>query len=74
MRMFDMASDSKRFISKEKVKELKNANTMVLPLYEGKFVWHFDRFGSYHNVGKEKGRGGRGLPLSKLKSLWKQSL
>jgi hypothetical protein len=67
MRMFDMASDSKRFISKEKVKELKNANTMVLPLYEGKFVWHFDhRFGSYHNVGKEKGRGGRGLPLTKL--------
>jgi hypothetical protein len=34
-----------------------------LPLYEAKFVWHYDhRFGSYHNLGKAKGRGGRGLP------------
>jgi hypothetical protein len=34
-----------------------------LPLYEAKFVWHFDhRFSSYHNYGKVKGRGGRGLP------------
>jgi hypothetical protein len=33
------------------------------PLYEGKFISQFDhRFSSYHNLGKEKGRGGRGLP------------
>lgn len=64
MRMFDMASDSGRFIEKEKAKTLSQA---VLPLYEGKFVWHYDhRFGSYHNLGKEKGRGGRGLPLTKI--------
>lgn len=36
---------------------------VFLPLYEGKFIWHFDhRFSSYHNLGKVKGRGGRGLP------------
>jgi hypothetical protein len=34
-----------------------------IPLYEGKFIWHFDhRFSSFHNLGKVKGRGGRGLP------------
>jgi hypothetical protein len=38
-----------------------------LPLYEGKFIWLYDhRFGSYHNLGKEKGRGGRGLPITKV--------
>lgn len=55
LRMFDMASDSNLFE--------ETPSGEVLPLYEGKFVWHFDhRFSSYHNLGKVKGRGGRGLP------------
>lgn len=58
-RMFDMANDSDKFISE---KEL-DCNEDVVPLYEGKFIWHYDhRFSSYHNLGIVKGRGGRGLP------------
>lgn len=55
LRMFDMASDSGVF--------LDGPTDECLPLYEGKFIWHFDyRFSSYHNLGVVKGRGGRGLP------------
>ena len=73
MRMFHMTNDSHLFRTASdliKIGGRLRGNTFVVPegptwkpLYEGKFVWHFDhRFGSYHNVGKVKGRGGRGLP------------
>ena len=73
MRMFDMANDSDLFVNDSALldtTELVNgvrrdpkSNQLFLPLYEGKFMWHFDhRFSSYHNLGKIKGRGGRGLP------------
>jgi len=72
MRMFDMANDSDLFVDDSvlsSVSELKKGaridadNRRYFPLYEGKFIWHFDhRFSSYHNLGKIKGRGGRGLP------------
>lgn len=53
--MFHMANDSELF-SNDPAKDF-------VPLYEAKFIWHFDhRFSSYHNLGIEKGRGGRGLP------------
>ena len=30
-----------------------------VPLYEGKFVWHFDhRFSSYHNLGRRRVEAG----------------
>lgn len=59
-RMFDMANDSDKFLSDSDVRDLVAETT---PLYEGKFIWHYDhRFSSYHNLGKLKGRGGRGLP------------
>ncbi|RYM08566.1 Eco57I restriction-modification methylase domain-containing protein [Sphingobium cupriresistens] len=52
---FHMAGDSDLFFEKEEAD--------CVPLYEGKFIWHFDhRFSSYHNLGIAKGRGGRGLP------------
>ncbi|PPD46943.1 MAG: restriction endonuclease [Methylobacter sp.] len=76
MTMFHMANDSGLFHDKKWVTQ--NASPVefsrwktsdgktLLPLYEGKFVWLYDhRFGSYHNLGKEKGRGGRGLPITK---------
>jgi len=75
MRMFDMANDSGLFRNASQLASAQfqrssnwwfrpgRENTRYLPLYEGKFIWHFDhRFSSYHNVGKAKGRGGRGLP------------
>jgi len=59
-RMFDMANDSDKFLDDKAASE---AGIDLVPLYEGKFIWHFDhRFSSYHNLGKLKGRGGRGLP------------
>jgi hypothetical protein len=74
MRMFDMANDSGLFLTAAQIesKGYQRSNNLwqdgkgaiaYLPLYEGKFIWHFDhRFSSYHNLGKAKGRGGRGLP------------
>jgi hypothetical protein len=73
LRMFDMANDSGLFREARRLEErggeLQNmiwhmpGGERYLPLYEGKFVWHYDhRFGSYHKHGKAKGRGGRGLP------------
>ncbi|MCV2890655.1 Eco57I restriction-modification methylase domain-containing protein [Ruegeria aquimaris] len=71
--LFNMTSDSGLFIEdteldgvstrKNGVRKYTGADEVLFPLYEGKFIWHFDhRFSSYHNVGKIKGRGGRGLP------------
>ena len=40
-----------------------SSHQTYVPLYEGKFISHFDhRSSSFHNLGKVKGRGGRGLP------------
>lgn len=78
MSMFHMSSDSHLFRT---AKELGDADLLrdgedwideaaherYVRLYEGKFIWHYDqRFSSYHNVGKVKGRGGRGLPPTSL--------
>ena len=53
--MFMMNSDSRNF-STEPFDD-------SLPLYEGKFFWHYDhRFSSWDLKGKIKGKGGRGLP------------
>jgi hypothetical protein len=78
MRMFDMANDSNLFKTFDQLEKTRakfhgvnwvdTSGEIFVPLYEGKFIWHFDhRFGSYDQVGKEKGRGGRGLPLTSLK-------
>lgn len=59
LRAFDMSQDSSLFVEHA----LATESDSYLSLYEGKFIWHFDhRFSSYHNLGKVKGRGGRGLP------------
>ncbi|MEU5929718.1 DNA methyltransferase [Streptomyces antimycoticus] len=60
MRMFDMASDSKRFLTDESLiadgwermgTTFVNENERALPLYEGKFVHHYDaRFATYENA------------------------
>jgi hypothetical protein len=74
---FNLTADSALFSSKEDL-EAKGAQPVggdfligsdnFLQVYEGKFIWHFDhRSSSYHNLGIEKGRGGRGLPLISLK-------
>ena len=48
---------------------LKLKSRRYVPLYEGKFIWHFDhRFGSYDLVGSAKGKGGRGLPFQTTKN------
>jgi hypothetical protein len=71
--LFNMTSSSHLFKEKKELEEigLKIGDRQVfisgednyISLYEGKFLSHFDhRFSSYHNLGKEKGRGGRGLP------------
>jgi hypothetical protein len=72
--LFNMTSDSGLFRTAAQLRSMRcirdgnvwrTSNTLetYLPLYEGKFIWHFDhRFSSYHNLGKMKGRGGRGLP------------
>ncbi|MDP2739271.1 MAG: N-6 DNA methylase [Pseudorhodobacter sp.] len=71
--LFNMATDSSSFLEKDSFdrKGLTPIEAMTfvldeqtyLPVYEGKFISHFDhRFSSYHNLGIEKGRGGRGLP------------
>jgi len=53
--LFNITSDSKMFIS--------TPSPNYLPLYESKFIWHFDyRFGSHDLKDKMKGKGGRGLP------------
>jgi hypothetical protein len=74
MRMYDMANDSGLFRSAKELLDQKcqrhvniwtsdNGSETYVPLYEGKFIWFYDhRFSSYHNLGKVKGRGGRGLP------------
>jgi hypothetical protein len=74
MAMHHMANDSDLFRSETQLLEAncirsahrwtaENGSENYVPLYEGKFIWHFDhRFSSYHNLGKVKGRGGRGLP------------
>jgi hypothetical protein len=73
-RMFDMATDSALFRTPQDLTDAHyrrdsmgafvDANAVrFMPLYEGKFIWEYDhRFSSYHNLGKVKGRGGRGLP------------
>ena len=72
--LFNMTSDRAAYFHESS--KLKEAGAQIisscwtiegpvsyLPLYEGKFIWHHDhRFGSYHNVGVQRGRGGRGLP------------
>ncbi len=71
--LFNMASDSGLFAEQPDLEAagLKLSRSRVfqgqgrklVPIYEGKFISHFDhRFSSYHNLGKERGRGGRGLP------------
>src|SRR6516162_2301217 len=72
--LFHMSNDSSLFRTKEQLRTagferegqqwIQHVNAQrYLPLYEAKFIWHFDhRFSSYHNLGKVKGRGGRGLP------------
>jgi hypothetical protein len=66
--MFNITTSSKLFVGGSAVRDADRANSFdpkseFCPLYEGKFVWHYDhRFSSYHNLGRAKGRGGRGLP------------
>jgi hypothetical protein len=74
LRMFDWSNDSNLFRTSEQLRAAgfererqdwiqRTTAERYLPLYEAKFIWHFDhRFSSYHNLGKVKGRGGRGLP------------
>ncbi|MFE4857970.1 Eco57I restriction-modification methylase domain-containing protein [Streptomyces sp. NPDC056670] len=60
MRMFDMASDSKRFLSDDVLEDEGWGRTgtvfvregeRALPLYEGKFLHHYDaRFATYENA------------------------
>lgn len=75
--LFNMTSSSSLFKEKPELDRLglilrdsmvfESEETSFVPLYEGKFISHFDhRFSSYHNLGKEKGRGGRGLPAVKI--------
>jgi len=75
--LFNMASDSGLFGEKENLEAadyvlsgsmvFQGQGKKLLQVYEGKFISHFDhRFSSYHNLGKEKGRGGRGLPPVKI--------
>ncbi|SIT01985.1 Eco57I restriction-modification methylase domain-containing protein [Paracoccus saliphilus] len=75
--LFNMTSSSSLFHEKGELEghglmltrgmEFEGKGTNFVPLYEGKFISHFDhRFSSYHNLGKEKGRGGRGLPPVKI--------
>ena len=75
--LFNMAGDSSLFYEKFQLEEMGASicKTMrsslngisYVPVYEGKFISHFDhRFSSYHNLGIEKGRGGRGLPPVKI--------
>lgn len=72
--LFNLTNDSGLFKEKMELENsgLINSNNIWadsdqietwLPVYEGKFIWHYDhRFSSFHNLGKVKGRGGRGLP------------
>jgi hypothetical protein len=70
---FNLTSDSSLFFSKAELEQLgaieneigsySTTKQRFLQVYEGKFIWHYDhRSSSYHNLGLEKGRGGRGLP------------
>lgn len=66
--MFMMNEASKDFVelTPSSGPVISNYGTF-LPLYEGKFISHFDhRFGSYGRVGIDKGKGGRGLPYTPL--------
>lgn len=66
--MFNITTSSGLFVGAKAIRDADRANSFdskseFWPLYEGKFVWHYDhRFSSYHNLGRAKGRGGRGLP------------
>src|SRR5262249_10795983 len=74
LRMLDLANDSNLFRTSQQLRAAgferdrqdwiqRPTAELYLPVYEAKFIWHFDhRFSSYHNLGKVKGRGGRGLP------------
>lgn len=70
MTMFHMANDSHLFVPIDKIDADEKEPLLsrkYLPLYEAKFVWHFDhRFGSYGRIGLDKGRGGRGLPVTNI--------
>jgi hypothetical protein len=57
--LFNMASDSALF--------REAPGDGLIPLYEGKLIWHFDhRFASYEFKGIIRGKGGRGLPETPL--------
>jgi len=65
--MFMMNSDSGEFVSLKGKGTITLEDTQYVPLYEGKFISHYDhRFGSYERVGIDKGKGGRGLPALRL--------
>ncbi|WP_093840827.1 Eco57I restriction-modification methylase domain-containing protein [Streptomyces aidingensis] len=60
MRMFDMATDSKRFLPEDRLladgwsragTTFSKGDARALPLYEGKFIHHYDpRFSTYENA------------------------
>ncbi len=61
-----MNSDSGSFVSLKGKGPITSEGIEYLPLYEGKFISHYDhRFGPYERVGIDKGKGGRGLPASR---------
>jgi hypothetical protein len=65
--LFNMKQDKRRFVGAAKFAQESSNRDNLVPLYEAKYIWHLDhRFGSYHRVGKAKGRGGRGLPPTLL--------
>lgn len=70
LRMFDMANDSELFISEDEAESwggILNGNIFVLPdgarllpLYEGKMIWHYDhRYGTY--AGQTKKQANKGV-------------
>ncbi|MCC1492740.1 N-6 DNA methylase [Cognatishimia sp. F0-27] len=74
---FNLTSDSSKFLTKDDLDLPQNEGLLpakfsqngkdIVQMYEGKYVWHYDhRFSSYHNLGKKKGRGGRGLPPTEI--------
>jgi len=58
-RMFNISDDSKKFILHNQIEENNKRNKAVLsddeeflPIYESKFIWHYDhRFSTFENVG-----------------------
>jgi hypothetical protein len=60
--LYNITSDSKLFVKKRDLN--------CLPLYESKYIWHYDhRFGSFDLKDKLKGKGGRGLPDMPIENL-----